>query len=82
MKRLMKMTSVAQINPYKSVDSIVQDVKEMDDSIKLLGVKNVKQVNQQFIQSLEQTHKYQHHTLDKSSFGGRAIDLQKEFLLL
>ena len=76
MKRLMKMTSVAQINPYKSVDSIVLDVKEMEDSIKLLGVKNVKQVNQQFIQSLEHTHKYQHHTLDKSSFGGRAIDLQ------
>lgn len=71
-----KMTSVAQINPYKSVDSIVSDVRNLESNVKLLGVKNVRQVSSDFIHTLEQCHKYKLHTLDKSSFGGRAIDLQ------
>lgn len=75
MNRHTKMTAVAKINPYKSVDEIVNEVKTTDESINLLGVKNVKQVSKQFIQSLEETKKYRLHTLDKSSFGGRAIDL-------
>lgn len=75
MKRLKKMTSVAHINPYHSVDSIVLDVDMLDDSTKLLGVKNVNQVSKLFIELLEQTGKYHLHTLDRSSFGGRAIDL-------
>lgn len=75
MNRHIKMTAVAKINPYKSVDEIVYEVSTMDESINLLGVKNVKQVSKQFIQSLEETKKYRLHTLDKSSFGGRAIDL-------
>lgn len=70
-----KMTAVAKLNPYKSVDEIVSEVNTVDESINLLGVKNVKQVSKQFIQSLEETNKYKLHTLDKSSFGGRAIDL-------
>lgn len=75
MNRHTKMTAVAKINPYKSVDEIVYEASTMDESINLLGVKNVKQVSKQFIQSLEETMKYKLHTLDKSSFGGRAIDL-------
>lgn len=75
MNRHTKMTAVAKINPYKSVDEIVYEVSTMDESINLLGIKNVKQVSKQFIQSLEETKKYKLHTLDKSSFGGRAIDL-------
>jgi len=70
-----KMTKVAKINPFKSVDEIIYDGSTMDESINLLGIKNVKQVSKQFIQSLEETKKYKLHTLDKSSFGGRAIDL-------
>lgn len=70
-----KMTKVAKINPFKSVDEIINDGSTMDESINLLGIKNVKQVSKQFIQSLEETKKYKLHTLDKSSFGGRAIDL-------
>lgn len=75
MNRHTKMTTVAKINPYKSVDEIVYEASTMDESINLLGAKNVKQVSKQFIQSLEETKKYKLHTLDKSSFGGRAIDL-------
>lgn len=75
MNRHTKMTAVAKINPYKSVDEIVYETSTMDESINLLGVKNVKQVSKQFIQLLEETKKYKLHTLDKSSFGGRAIDL-------
>ncbi len=70
-----KMTTVAKINPFKSVDEIINDLSTIDESINVLGVKNVKQVSKQFIQSLEETQKYKLHTLDKSSFGGRAIDL-------
>lgn len=75
MNRHTKMTAVAEINPFKSVDKIVYDVRDIEETINLLGVKNVKQVSKQFIQSLEETNKYKLHTLDKSSFGGRAIDL-------
>lgn len=75
MNRHTKMTAVAEINPFKSVDKIVYDVRDIEETINLLGVKNVKQVSKQFIQSLEETNKYKLHTLDKSSFSGRAIDL-------
>ncbi len=76
MNRHTKMTAVAKINPYKSVDEIVHPAIDIESNIKLLGVKNVRQVSSDFINKLENTGKYQLHTLDKSSFGGRAIDLQ------
>lgn len=75
MNRHIKMTKVAEINPFKSVDEIVNDASSIHETINLLGIKNVRQVSKQFIQSLEETRKYKLHTLDKSSFGGRAIDL-------
>ena len=39
-----KMTAVAKINPYHSVDTIVNRVENEDDSVRLIGVKNVKQM--------------------------------------
>ena len=38
MNRHTKMTAVAKINPYKSVDEIVYEASTMDESINLLGV--------------------------------------------
>ena len=76
MNRHTKMSAVAKINPYQSVESIVYDASCVDENIKLLGVKNVQQVSSEFIRTLESTGKYKLHTLDISSFGGRAIDLQ------
>ena len=76
MNRHTKMSAVAKINPYQSVESIVYDASCVDENIKLLGVKNVQQVSSEFIRTLENTGKYKLHTLDISSFGGRAIDLQ------
>ena len=75
MNRHEKMSAIADLNPYHSIDKIVENASKLDEPIKLLGVKNVEQISHQFINSLENTHKYKLHTLDKSSFGGRAIDL-------
>ena len=75
MNRHEKMSAIADLNPYHSVDRVVGNASKLDEPIKLLGVKNVKQVSHQFINGLENTYKYKLHTLDKSSFGGRAIDL-------
>lgn len=75
MSRHEKMKAVALINPFKSVDQRFDIETNVDDEFNYLGVKNVVQIPRSLIETLEKTGHYGLHTLDKSSHGGRAIDL-------
>lgn len=75
MNRHEKMKAVALINPFKSVDQKFDIETNVDDEFNYLGVKNVVQIPRSLIEKLEKTGHYGLHTLDKSSHGGRAIDL-------
>lgn len=75
MHRHTLMSMVAQRNTFHSVDDHFPTEEQVEESVLLLGVKNVKGIPGAFIRSLELTGKYRLHTLDKSAWGGRAIDL-------
>jgi len=75
MNRHEKMKAVALIDPFKSVDQRFDIETTVDDEFNYLGVKNVVQIPRSLIGKLVKTGSYGLHTLDKSSHGGRAIDL-------
>ncbi len=75
MNRHEKMKAIALIDPFKSIDQRFDIDSNINDGFTYLGVKNVVQVPKSLIEKLRKTGRYGLHTLDKSSHGGRAIDL-------
>lgn len=64
----------AEVNYFNAVERISK--REIKDDTSLFGVKNTFQIPESLIDKLEESGKYQLHTLDKCSLGGRAIDLK------
>lgn len=74
MNKTQKKNHVAKLNPWHSVVQVMDELIQ-DEDLVLVGVKNVKQIPREFVEQLEDTKRYKHHTLDEYAFGGRAIDL-------
>ncbi len=77
LKEYAKKTFLAQLNPMNSIVEIdmLAHSKLSHLSDQYLGIKNTEQIPLSFIQKLS-LHGYIKHTIDSSSLGGRAIDLQ------
>lgn len=79
LKELSKMTLVATSNPYKSVNHVYRSIidKVNDENIDLVmyvGIKDVEQIPCSLVDKFERNNLLL-HTLDASSLGGRAIDI-------
>ena len=74
-----KMTFLAQLNPYHSVKKVYQNAinefYENKEDVKYVGIKDVNQIPPHLYKELKRKGSYILHTLDASSFGGRAVDL-------
>lgn len=71
----LQMDHLAEMNPYQSVSKIVSHAIESEDNRRYVGVKDVEQIPETLIENLEHTGRYRLHTLDRHSYGGRAVDL-------
>ena len=69
------MSAIALLNPYNSVDFVFGLDHSCCGNVKLIGIKNVRDIPNGFVKKLEETGLYKRHTLDRSALGGRAIDL-------
>lgn len=71
-------TFVAMKNPYGSVEKVFPLALEnfiSSDDVRYVGIKNVTQIPQNLVTTLQTKGMYHLHTLDKCSDGGRAIDV-------
>lgn len=76
LKKYGPKTFLAIINPFQSVERVFPSVfDQITKTTKgYFGTKNVAFITPELIQFL-QAHGFLHHTIDKASLGGRAVDL-------
>ena len=74
-----KMTFLAQLNPYNSVKKVYQNALnafiDNETDVKYIGIKDVSQIPVHLYKDIKEKGNYVLHTLDVSSFGGRAVDI-------
>lgn len=74
-----KMTFLAQLNPYNSVKKVYQNAINIflkkDSKIKYIGIKDINQIPIHLYEEIKEKGSYILHTLDVSTFGGRAVDI-------
>lgn len=78
-KKLTKQTLLALKNPYQSVNHVFEYVVDQIDEnnvndVHYVGIKDVEQIPHSVAEKLTK-HYFYLHTLDRSSLGGRAIDI-------
>ncbi len=72
-----KMTMAAYKNPYGSVERVFPlaiDCPDGSGKLRYLGVKNGSAIPEEAVKRLKQAG-YALHTIDRASFGGRAVDM-------